>query len=89
MKQHITPGDLNRLSEESNQILREWWEGREYFKYKYEPLLSIGQMIEFLGTQWMTKIVHASARNGHLYDINDIEELCDALWSACKEVLNK
>lgn len=38
------------------------------------PLLSIGQMIEFLGNGWWTKV----------NSLGEINDLCDALWEAVK-----
>ena len=57
---------------------REW-----HLKYSL-PLLSIGQMIEFLGEEWWH----------YLFDECDglplyTGELCDPLWEATKEVLEK
>ena len=51
------------------------------------PLLSIGQMIEFLGDDWYFEVFTAN-------DIGDVlksydGELCDSLWEAVKEVLEK
>lgn len=68
--------------------------------YKAYPLLSIGQMIEFLErqkedkeTDFMEDSVFSSRlefqqKNGELYFSLDWEgELCDALWEAIKEVI--
>ena len=70
MKQHITPKQLNELSEKGKKRLRKWWkpiDGDLYARFSNNmiwpmlahgvaklkkennlPLLSIGQMIEFL-----------------------------------------
>lgn len=124
MKQHISPEQLNELSENGTEKLRKWWkpdrgdwvyceineheadiygEPEEDFscsidaimhdsqgKKNHLPLLSIGQMIEFLsdygavniryvGKNW--KVVH--------WKTYELSELCDALWKAVKEVLNE
>ena len=106
MKQHITNDQLKKLSKKGKEKLRE-------FGYNLDsdvewhlppdeglPLLSIGQMIEFLDEQeflsrierdelWEVQI--PKTKNGVNYawcGINK-EELCDALWKACKEVLEE
>ena len=65
-------------------------------KEKDLPLLSIGQMIEFLGLE-----VVCLENEGNYYSVKTLKhlnyhtepeeypELCDALWEACKEVLEK
>ena len=98
MKQHITPKQLNELSEKGRERLRKWayYEGQrsrgcDLFtdgKYantiqgstnfdvdKHYPLLSIGQMIEFL----VDGCIHLP--------LND--ELCDELWDSVKKVLDE
>lgn len=79
MKQHITPDQLNELSDKGKEKLREWWkpvEGDQCID-PYEqiqttvwcceddveegslPLLSIGQMIEFLDESEWIESIHA------------------------------
>jgi hypothetical protein len=71
-------------------------ENSDFNKNDYSPLLSIGQMIEFLDEQ--SKLNWEIRLHKPLYDINypdspispdleDYTELCDALWEAVKEVL--
>ena len=123
MKQHITPKQLNELSEKGKERLRKWWKPKyaDFFYCFYQkkrflygvfdlvsassmekindddfPLLSIGQMIEFLdwplvinsyvkitdrSEGWVVKKIK--------YTINEDKELCDALWKAVKEVLER
>lgn len=140
MKQHITVEQLNQLSEEAKERLREWWEPNEgdwFYDYTrrdytysddltnqyagqwvemlyssrgddYEsiypkelalPLLSIGQMIEFLVINGRPIKVDRY-RDWHIFDASDgdvfltwdkdiFPELCDALWEAVKHVLNE
>ena len=96
MKQHIEPSQLNELSDKGKEKLREadmkfGWDA----KGSYLPLLSIGQLIEFLNehtkyefhimkrlVDW--KIVYEERHYGKIIG----EELADSLWEACKEVLN-
>ena len=108
MKQHISPEQLEELSEKGNKKLRKWWKPKESDLYsaclegvvceicdevygiekaeykKCDPLLSIGQMIEFLELYQ----VHEA-----LIDQNKMiipkDELCDELWKAVKEVLEE
>lgn len=64
--------------------------------YDHFPLLSIGQMIEFLEEEyntsmaswqgWAITIDQGRGINVHGYEN---KELCDALWSAVKDVLNQ
>ena len=114
MKQHITEKQLNELSKKGKKILKDWYwkklsvveqlvenssylEGIEYDK----PLLSIGQMIEFLQEKQKTgfyeiaftyqrsiqklRFIHYKFKE---FDKTYNQELCDALWKAVKEVLN-
>lgn len=130
MKQNITLDDLNQLSDKGRKGLREWWETKWnegdfdlYFAGDHErfdideclPLLSIGQMIEFLEDEWMRICVFNKSispiyyrkgswsidklctkhedfpcyEQGCTNNTDSFKELCDALWSACVEVLNR
>lgn len=106
MKQHITLKQLNELTEEKKEKLREWWIKSEHaFNKGYwfdsedrdedddpkkkmilgDPLLSIGQIIEFLIERDMGYEI------GNYFNTDIIEqeqELCDYLWEVVKEVLN-
>lgn len=62
------------------------------------PLLSIGQMIEFLGKRWIEYIRYVYDPKNELYKLEDsfddiyipnYEKLCDELWEAVKEVLEQ
>lgn len=129
MKQHITPEQLNELSEKGKERLKEWWikdERSDMFEAtivvahpEYNtpislsdmadrvgwytdkgcyPLLSSGQMIEFLDEHsksghdyWIDKINDWNY-DAEIYWIENAPkrlELCDALWEAVKEVLNR
>lgn len=62
-------------------------------QYQFPPL-SIGQMIEFLDEHGPKTVeVETSERNligaENFFIVWDGEELCDALWRACKQVLEK
>ena len=104
MKRRITVEQLQELTEEQQQRLREWWKptawdvivvyhgmGMKVTNVYNEmvstdkkvcmPLLSIGQMIEMLQLYKDKDIFKY-----HDIDITD-ENLCDALWSAVKQVL--
>lgn len=62
-------------------------------KLEYLPLLSIGQMIEFLDDQYkngnkFSLSIERSVNGWFLYESgDDCLELCDALWSACKSII--
>lgn len=97
MKQHITVEQLKELPLKSKQKLQTWWD----INYKeetiilyemqdgFDPILSIGQMIEFLDEHneyedWWEDLFYPSGKDVlPKYD----GELCDALWEAVKEVL--
>lgn len=118
MKQHITIDQLNELSEQSKEKLREWWKpgqgdlitvkgmtistdlpgingkyGKEYGwstsvesgTEKALPLLSIGQMIEFIRDNDKKHLWTWYFFYGPNADTLDV---CDILWESCKEVLN-
>jgi hypothetical protein len=65
---------------------------------EYLPYISIGQMIQFLDENQISKTVGfrgISRIHSDEWDVNmstplDITEgeLCDALWEACREILN-
>jgi hypothetical protein len=123
MKQRIEPPQLNELTDEQKDKLREWWKPEKgdwvcdkncdngllhvdcdtgwavydnytnhlgdwneaVIKQKLLPILSIGQMIEILGKDWVEQ-VYSVDYDHDIYPLFD-NELCDALWSAIKEVL--
>lgn len=79
-----------------------WWaqwmptdNDNEDYPKQLEPLLSIGQMIEFLGEQDYLLNIHQGQLSGKYYvwdrrkEKPNRNELCDALWSATKECLEK
>ncbi len=82
MKQHITLEQWDELTHEQKDKLDE-------YGCRHDWKMSIGQMIEFLGDDLkfirLGDPVHVELRNGHGWGR---VELCDALWSACKRVLN-
>ena len=83
MKQRITEKQLRGLSEKGRSNLRKWWnsEGSSYptIQHMIGPLLSIGQMIEFL------KDNYQATEKIWLFD----NHLVDKLWEACREILEK
>ncbi len=117
-KQHITPKQLNELSEKGLRRIQDWCTWNDYLESTWidedgadsreihSPLLSIGQMIEFLVAKqdkgWRDlhiEMLHDIWQVGTCYDEgaedgswkfkDDKGELCDALWEAVKEVLEK
>lgn len=105
MKQHITPEQINELSFKAKKAYEEWykshfdiWSNRIYV-YEDEngvtqsdlPLLSIGQMIEFLYDHRPikgNKTCYLPESFGDEYGLPYPEEMCDDLWEAVKEKLN-
>ena len=106
MKQNITVAQLKELSEKGLTKLRKWCEEKKYgnllaysarhllpnAKFDVEiPLLSIGQMIEFLDGNFIN--FWRGERKDWLIVLNNEthivkDELCDALWEACLIILN-
>lgn len=100
MKQYITLEQLNELSDKGKERLQEYF----YERYPmgtdreceeindiddgYLPLLSIGQMIEFLGENNALEGEDITAQLLLPIDWRDYHKLCDALWEAVKEVLH-
>ena len=98
MKQHITEKQLDELSERAMVKYSDCFLKKNYDSINGIALLSIGQMIEFLdekaslfsihqpstqsryGAEWMIEITPTQVITG---------KLCDCLWQAVKEVLEK
>lgn len=116
MKQNITIDQLNELSEEGQRRLKEWWDNKyttaieDMTTTKYTdattaffgmPVISIGQMIEFLDEQGKEDVEYGfdpaevyNYKGGYVliqwFDAKDHDlELADVLWKACKEILQK
>lgn len=100
MKQHITIEQLNELSDKAKEKLREWWEPEEYPFYDDEremqdlyemfPLMSIGQMIEFLDYHnRQPQLNFALVDTLHTGKLFPPDFMCDALWEAVKLVLEE
>jgi hypothetical protein len=112
MKQRISVEDLNQLSEEQKQRLRELWKPRNHDVYVYGyhdtvnqitdatkflgknnalPVLGIGQMIELLysipNAHTLVDVCDSFDAYGGIIINEPVNNLCDALWSAVKEVL--
>jgi hypothetical protein len=114
MKQRITIEQLQELTEEQQQRLREWWKPQLYDVFieiliddeiiegsierkTYEPskealpLLDIGQMIELLHSKpsayELIDICDCMDAYGGIIISEPINNLCDALWQAVKQVL--
>ncbi len=103
MKQHITKKQLDELSGEAEQRLHIWVLMHKYTSSWNAKKLNIGQMIEFLDDYLLEKkddwSIHVG-RNGYMFASakgtlrpqphKGLEiDLCDALWEAVKEVLEK
>ena len=82
MKQAVNRNQLEELSKKAYSKLDKWMSSKGYWTSTmvvYGPML--GQMMEFLG----------DAKLNWLFDGTTIvtETLCDELWEAVKEVLEK
>ena len=99
MKQYITEKQLNELSDIDRDKLFYWYRNIDSCDYnRVNPLLSIGQMIEFLTENQFDVPIFKIERIPEEYCVeysknyedfcSYIEtELCDALWEAVKEAL--
>jgi len=85
MKQKITFKQYEEILEHDEATKR----FGEYLKKKGipDPLLSIGQMIEFLGDDWVEYREVDWADHGCHSEVPPNNLLCDRLWEAVKEVL--
>jgi len=84
MKQHITKSQLNELSKKHSDKLFDWLINKGYIDFKSnkdDTLITIGQMIEFLGDDWW-KWLEQNADKSIISKHKG--ELCDALWEAVK-----
>lgn len=100
MKQHITEDQYNDLSKKSENKWYDWALKHHYTFNEVHPGVdeqsgkalesfpTIGQMIEFLGDDWLEKVDKEPIGDGCLYPPNN-KYFCDALWQAVKEVLEK
>ncbi len=64
--------------------LRDDWNESIEPNNKSYPLLSIGQMIEFIGDDWTRSLENCKG-----YVNTTPDELCDALWDMIKQLLNE
>jgi len=103
MKQNITQEQLDELTTRQRKKLEDWvFENITKTVNKFIPLLSIGQMIEFLEDNkeggWEIYNLPVQISNDKilgLFVVNNYgkyyrrPELCDAIWEAVKEVLKE
>jgi truncated hemoglobin YjbI len=93
MKQRITEGQLSKLTDEQKERLIEWYQSIE--DYTRTPLLSIGQMIQFIQEK-KPQLKGISKNRFDKWFVNlDTgmlgykDELCDALWEAVRQILKE
>ena len=100
MKQTITIKQLNELNEKGKKKLRKWVEDKDYWppplsKSDHQLILSIGQLVEFLDENddyfktWYRLGKSKISRECRSFQWKYDEELCDNLWEAVKEALEK
>lgn len=101
MKQHITIEQYNELSDGEKNLLSYWVVDHPNGCcaphiteiYDGDALLNIGQMIEFLDERYENFDLATGGSGWMVYYKKGVyetqEELCDALWEAVKEVLEK
>lgn len=89
MKQNITEDQLGKLSNKGKKRLKKWVADG----YAHSPLLTIGELISFLGENW--KFINIAMWENKRWSVSDTThanrryavELCDALWGAVKGIL--
>lgn len=95
MKQHISVEQLSELSDKSREKLEDYVFSNIIMTQKrFIPLLSIGQMIEFLDEEcgawkmesWQEWEIVDTEMNKNI-TLSKSAELCDALWNSVKEIL--
>jgi len=96
MRQHTTKEQWNELNDNEQDLLYEKFsKGVDRYPYQNNTkdkgicLLSIGQMIEFLGDGWMEDIgiaynMDMDSFNPELFYQYEPNHICDALWYAVK-----
>lgn len=94
MKQYITLDQLNELGEKAETKLIDWCKSKNYKNLDWPlPFLSIGQMIEFLYQNETVVIESEDRESPHMGWVVNREtgavELCDALWTRVKKILEK
>ena len=103
MKQEIDEIQLLTLSDKGLDNLHKWCNEKDYYinrKNFKMPILSIGQMIDFLKENSYSLDIYYSTTQLIIYVWEKKEkviyqktfkgkELCDLLWEAVKEVLEK
>ncbi len=63
---------------------------QEWMDSTKEPLLSIGQMIEFLvDNKKQLEVILGENIDYDLYGLYPVKNWCNILWKACKEILNE
>lgn len=95
MKQHITEEQWNELSQKQKTIVCDWYDDElEQCLHVNRWPPTIGEMITFLEPT-LLYINKLRAEDGRfIFDVGVIgsgwqgPELCDLLWSACKDYLN-
>jgi len=103
MKQNITIEQLDELTPTGFITLEKWKVDHGYGVFPYyengrlahKRTMTIGHMIQFLNEHGKLDIEKKEEVTGSWFRIcfgerliDDEDELCDALWEACKEVLN-
>lgn len=99
MKQHITSEDLAQLTPEGRQkydnliFAQQDYGFSDRYGDEWHNLLTIGQMIEFLGDDYIDSMVEFCDGYWETLkgegSIKKPDDICDSLWEAVKETLNK
>ena len=87
MKQNITKKQYIELSWDGKRELKKWRDERGY-----EQLLSIGQLIEFLGDDWVNDVYYYPTSDTGIeprFGKRGQDWFCDELWDYAKEKLEK
>jgi hypothetical protein len=96
MKQHITKEQWDEIDDKGQNLFYEFGlydlspsilKSSDEVYYQNQ-LPNIGQMIEFLGDDWI-ELYNDTLGRMTVEDCMDVDEMCDNLWEAVKNKLNK
>ncbi len=101
MKQHITEKQFNELSEKNKQQWKDWMVKKGYYSGSYQEedyvidgFPNIGWMIEYLDVYKQLTIAQREIEGTictqvSIFTNRIYKQLCDTLWQATKEKLEK
>lgn len=90
MKQNIIDSQFDELTIDEQKSWFGWLQLHHYQASASVGLPSIGEMIEFLGNDYMyTILVHYPSSDRDNLELTEPDKLCDTLWKEVKRILKK